>query len=611
MPLMQFARGLWAKFGHGENPFSVPNGMEENLRCLDDHLGLYTLEPPQAPGTALPDNPANGDGQIYTDGTYSTFNGGTWKSYEPRVGVRVVLASGTEHWLNTGEGWAQYSVVDTGPAVAAVSGLVAAAEAARDAANAARDAANATGKVFATTAAGLAATINGQYFSVPSANSTEYLILYLNSAGSAVEQKRYPSAAAIDALYTERMIASQTSALERKRNVTVQLPKAAVVILLGQSNNTPRGAPISGVVSPNVFMPAAGNSMTYFPYNATNADWVCHWNDVATAVVHQEGAAESPCSGMALGLLGGVYERVYICSVAKGSSSLKYLHADGVMTNLWAVVNKLCDAARTAGYEPEVLFDTHQGESDSFLYGSEAEYFADGFDYYRQAKMIAALAMDKPDYEAPIVFHMPLAYGTFGSADNMRNVASGIRRLAKELPNSILAGGSFQFPTEGDRVHQTNVGMRLRGEYGGYLLNQFCQHGRREQSPSIVDAKLAGAVVTLVFSREVINDAALTYGSALNAANALYGVEFLDDAAYIKINSITFQGRVATVTLNAVPAGTVQTLQIASQTMAGGAYGDSVISGTSIRVPGTGIPSIYMPSRVYYDLCTPQRITVR
>lgn len=37
----------------------------------------------------------------------------------------------------------------------------------------------------------------GKYFSVPSADTAEYLILYLNSAGTAVEQKRYPSTALI------------------------------------------------------------------------------------------------------------------------------------------------------------------------------------------------------------------------------------------------------------------------------------------------------------------------------------------------------------------------------------------------------------------------------
>ena len=72
------------------------------------------------------------------------------------------------------------------------------AAAAKAAAEAARDAALINGKVYATTAAGLAATTTTQYFSVPSSDGAEHLILYLNSAGVAVEQKRYPSAARLD-----------------------------------------------------------------------------------------------------------------------------------------------------------------------------------------------------------------------------------------------------------------------------------------------------------------------------------------------------------------------------------------------------------------------------
>lgn len=88
-------------------------------------------------------------------------------------------------------------------AVAAAAGAVAAktaAEAAKTAAEAARDATvvGAAPTVYATTAAGLAATTSGKYFSVPSATSSEYLILYLNNAGVAVEQKRYPSSAVLD-----------------------------------------------------------------------------------------------------------------------------------------------------------------------------------------------------------------------------------------------------------------------------------------------------------------------------------------------------------------------------------------------------------------------------
>lgn len=71
------------------------------------------------------------------------------------------------------------------------------AAAAKTAAEAARDAAIASADIYATTAAGIAATTTGKYFSVPSVDSNEYLILYLNSAGTAVEKKRYPSVAAV------------------------------------------------------------------------------------------------------------------------------------------------------------------------------------------------------------------------------------------------------------------------------------------------------------------------------------------------------------------------------------------------------------------------------
>lgn len=63
--------------------------------------------------------------------------------------------------------------------------------AAKVAAEAARDSANVIGKIYQSTALGIAATTTGQYFSVPSTVTEELLILYLNSAGSAVEQKRY------------------------------------------------------------------------------------------------------------------------------------------------------------------------------------------------------------------------------------------------------------------------------------------------------------------------------------------------------------------------------------------------------------------------------------
>lgn len=78
-----------------------------------------------------------------------------------------------------------------------VEDSVAEAEAAAGRAEVARDAAQLSAGVFADTAAGLAVTTSGKYFSVPSADSAEHLILYFNNSGTAVEKKRYPSSDAV------------------------------------------------------------------------------------------------------------------------------------------------------------------------------------------------------------------------------------------------------------------------------------------------------------------------------------------------------------------------------------------------------------------------------
>lgn len=51
---------------------------------------------------------------------------------------------------------------------------------------------------YSTIAIGLQKTVNGAYFSVPSAADKEYLILYENVNGAAEERKKYPSASAIN-----------------------------------------------------------------------------------------------------------------------------------------------------------------------------------------------------------------------------------------------------------------------------------------------------------------------------------------------------------------------------------------------------------------------------
>lgn len=104
MPSTQFARGIFAGFGTVENPFQVPNGMEENLRAIDDHIGPYTLLAPIAPAEAYPADAVNGDGQIYTDGTYAIYNGDVWKRYPALRGITFAELDGPA-WTNTGAGW--------------------------------------------------------------------------------------------------------------------------------------------------------------------------------------------------------------------------------------------------------------------------------------------------------------------------------------------------------------------------------------------------------------------------------------------------------------------------------------------------------------------------
>lgn len=70
-----------------------------------------------------------------------------------------------------------------------------------DRAQAAADATLLSSTLYADVSTGLAATSNGQYFSVVSVSDINYTDLYLNNNGSAELQKSYPNAKAVDDLY--------------------------------------------------------------------------------------------------------------------------------------------------------------------------------------------------------------------------------------------------------------------------------------------------------------------------------------------------------------------------------------------------------------------------
>ncbi|WP_186270323.1 hypothetical protein [Burkholderia gladioli] len=127
MPSKQFARGLFAGFGTVENPFQVPNGMEENLRAIDDHIGPYTLEAPAAPDDPYPSGVEAGAGQIYTDGTYAVFNDGAWKRYPALAGISFTQLDGPV-WTNTGSSWRVADAIATVDSVHAIRALDAATQ---------------------------------------------------------------------------------------------------------------------------------------------------------------------------------------------------------------------------------------------------------------------------------------------------------------------------------------------------------------------------------------------------------------------------------------------------------------------------------------------------
>ncbi len=95
--------------------------------------------------------------------------------------------------------------------VGTVADNLAAAQAAQSAAEAARDAARLSAGVYVSTAAGIAAVVDGAYFSVPSADSSEHLILYRRSGAAATEIKRYPSTAALAAIDPRRKLGKLTT----------------------------------------------------------------------------------------------------------------------------------------------------------------------------------------------------------------------------------------------------------------------------------------------------------------------------------------------------------------------------------------------------------------
>lgn len=554
---------------------------------------------------------------------------GVAQGYANAAGISASLAAqaaqqAIELGLDLGDiaaaaGYAQAAAVSANDASVALAGAVGAkvaAEIAKTGAELARDAAQLSAGVYPSTAAGITATnsLTEKYFSVPSADGHEYLILYLNSAGIAVEQKRYPSAAAVLALQLSNELGSARQRyLDGLRTAGVTKPQAAVVILLGQSLNAPRGAIVQAKAAPGAKMPFSGTATASWPFNGINADFIGQWDDLATCVEYEERTGQTPGAGIINALLGGKFQRCYIGNCAIGARSLAVLNQGGPSGNLSALLKRLCQQARDDGYAPHVMFYTAHGEADANAGTTEASYYSQGMNYYGGVcQLWAAQAMRKPNYLAPVVFTYPASQNNGGSGNNDRAIKAAIKGIAADLPNGINLGGIYQWPVDTDRVHPTTPSYVMRGEAVGRRLRQFFEVGATEPALHITDVTLSGATFVATFSGPIVRDTTLGVGELLNTALAEDGIEWLDNGVGIAISGLLYQGWKVQGTLASAPAGTLaqQTLRIAVQTTTGAlTAGAASLSGSQVRLAGAGWPSISDYTYTNHVYASPQTFT--
>lgn len=92
-----------------------------------------------------------------------------------------------------------------------------------DRATAAANAAGVAATVYPSVAAGLAATTTGKYFSVLGSTASVYADLYLNSSGTAVYQKSYPSLDALNAVLNNPLLPQAMTTVDGAETILVAL----------------------------------------------------------------------------------------------------------------------------------------------------------------------------------------------------------------------------------------------------------------------------------------------------------------------------------------------------------------------------------------------------
>jgi hypothetical protein len=480
------------------------------------------------------------------------------------------------------------------------------AESHADRAEVAKDAAQLNAGIFTDTTAGLAGTSTGDYFSVPATADSEYLILYLNNAGVAEEQKRYPSTKALEPLDSIDELGTKSQRYLESLRPSQARPKAAIVILLGQSLNAARGTIVQAAANKETSMFVGGAHVSSFSFWPSNQEWATNWSDVSGVSPYQEAGGQTPGSGIASTIVGGFFSHVYVCSIAIGARAIANLLILP-RANLYAVVERACEIAENEGYEPYVMFYSAHGEADASAGTSENDYYARALEYYQVAQLAAAQFMRRKDYWAPVVLTYPVQQA-HGDAD--RAIKSAIDRVAKNMRNCINLGPIYQWPCEADRVHPTPDSYVKRGESVGLVLREYFERSNHYTPLKLVDVAWDGATeFVATFNHPVTKDITLGVGQQLNTSAAEDGVEWFDNGAQIPVSSIQYEGFKIRGTLASAPTGNTeqQALRIAVQDHSGAlAAGPENLPGSVIRKDSDGWPSLQEHIYINYEWASPQ-----
>jgi hypothetical protein len=477
-------------------------------------------------------------------------------------------------------GAADIGAAATAAAAAAATSATAAATSAASAAAAlsstetARDAALAATKIYASTAAGLAAVAAGEYFYVPSTDSNESLILYLDNAGVAEEKKRYPSArltgelartSAVQTLYEDDLALSRNAA-------EVGTKRAVQWIGIGQSNNTDERPYAAGETSPlnyavtNAKMPNAGFALPRLADIAGNVEtFVAQASDFATlATLVPRATYGSKAEG--IGVRANLPSSFFLAALGgRAYSAIK--RGTGNYTTMVGAMRGMTAAWRALGYEPDInIFQAH-GETNAGAgtsYATYTTYLEEWLDHIRRD---VQWVLRRPLYQTKL-FGVNI---TYTGTEAYKQIAAAQTDFWLTTDGAYHCGGIYQFPTDADRVHGTGLSQVLQGELIAKVA-QYVEAGEDWKPTHMLPFRRSGATVTVPVHVPRGN---LTLDTTIvpepSTLDGKYGLEFYYGGVAQTISTVTISGNNIVITLSADPgaAGTEE-VRYALQTVAAG-----------------------------------------